>query len=115
MNLSKLVGNKKTPLAMSRVLMSVVSGLNGLDTDKRIISHLIVSKSSITKTLSTAQKVCVKTSCGCSIVKSKAIGSTWSRFTPTEPNWTEKPAVINNGDIQHFSGKEPKNGVFIRL
>lgn len=55
-------------------------------------------------------------SCGCSIVKSKAIGSTWSRFTPTEPNWTDKPAVINYGDIQHLSGMEPKKrGVILSL
>lgn len=38
------------------------------------------------------------------VVKSKATESTWSGLAPTEPNWTEEPAVINDGDIQHFSG-----------
>ena len=58
--------------------------------------------------LFTALKHSDMCSCGCSIVKSKAIGSTRSRFTPTEPNWTDEPAVINDGDKQHLSGMEPK-------
>ena len=86
----------------------------GWATDKRILTFLIVPVNPTIKPLSTAQNVCDKASCGCSMVKSKAIGSTRSRFTPTESNWTEEPAIINYGDIQHFSGKEPqKRGVLM--
>ena len=90
----------ETPHKICRAL-SVTSVLTGT---YRVDSILTLLKTRL-QALVTAQNASVMASCGCSMVKSKAIGSTWSRFTPTEPNWTEKPAVINYGDIQHFSGK----------
>jgi hypothetical protein len=97
-----LIGNKKAQTRCKGFDVSVETGLTAWDTDERILSFLIESKQHIIKTLSTALNCCVKHSCGCFMVKGKAIRSTWSRFTPTEPNSTRKRAVINYGDIQHF-------------
>ena len=38
----------------------------------------------------------------CSMETSKSIGRARSPVTPIRPTWTRKPAVINNGDKQHF-------------
>ena len=107
-----LLGNKK-PAQEGGFDVSVELGsLARTDTDKRIISFLIVSSKTINKTLSSAQKCCEKHSCGCFVEKSKSIRVICSDLTPTEPNWTDKPAVINNVDIQHLSGRSLMTGCY---
>ena len=103
-------GNKKAALESCFDVIGR-NCLDGRGTDREIIQYPTISVN-IQLNTSTAQRDSVMSSCGCSIVKSKAIGKARSLFTPTEPNWIDEPAVINHGDIQYFSGTEPLSGVF---
>ncbi len=101
MKRSNLSHNAESPSTMPELPTSV----EFLDRDTE--ASFIITLSSLPES-TTALNHSDMCSCGCSMVKSKAIGGQES-LAPSEPNPTTERAVINNGDKQHFVGMEPFN------